>query len=213
MTDTVLAPVDVRPRSPIEFRSTGDLAVDWTERMITSSPCPTTRTPRLSSTAGRSPNRAPRARSTVSNGEPTGSRSTGTTTTCAPSAGPSPCTRHAPKGWSTELRIAKTSLGDETLALADDHSLEASVGFAVLPGGERWLEGRNRRRLERIFLDHIAMVPEGAYDAQVLDVRTAAAPVERVGDTEPGRSASPGSVVDNRKRAVRCLSLRACSTL
>ena len=55
--------------------------------------------------------------------------------------------------------------------MADDGLLEASVGFAVLPGGERWLEGRSRRRLERLFLDHIAMVPEGAYDAQVLAVR------------------------------------------
>ena len=48
---------------------------------------------------------------------------------------------------------------------------EASIGFAVMPGGERWLEGRSRRRLERLFLDHIALVPEPAYDAQVLAVR------------------------------------------
>ena len=77
------------------------------------------------------------------------------------------------EGLVAELRIAKTALGDETLALADDHSLEGSVGFAVMPGGERWLEGRSRRRLERLFLEHIAMVPEGAYDAQVIDVRGA----------------------------------------
>ena len=65
--------------------------------------------------------------------------------------------------------------------MAEDHSLEASVGFAVMPGGERWLEGRSRRRLERLFLEHIAMVPEGAYDAQVIDVRALQlAPVERV---------------------------------
>lgn len=81
------------------------------------------------------------------------------------------------EGLVTELRIAQTSLGDETLALADDQSLEASVGFAVMPGGETWLEQRSRRRLTRCFLDHIALVPEGAYETRVLAVR-GGAPVE-----------------------------------
>jgi phage head maturation protease len=75
------------------------------------------------------------------------------------------------EGLITELRIAPTALGDETLALAEDNALEASVGFQVMPNGERWLENRSRRRLERCYLDHIAMVPEGAYNAQVLAVR------------------------------------------
>jgi HK97 family phage prohead protease len=75
------------------------------------------------------------------------------------------------EGLVAELRIARTALGDETLALAADESLEASVGFAVIPGGEQWLEQRSRRRLTRCFLDHIAMVPEGAYEGRVLQVR------------------------------------------
>lgn len=82
------------------------------------------------------------------------------------------------EGLVTELRIAQTPLGDETLALADDQSLEASVGFAVMSGGETWLEQRSRRRLTRCFLDHVALVPEGAYETRVLDVRAATVEAE-----------------------------------
>jgi HK97 family phage prohead protease len=75
------------------------------------------------------------------------------------------------EGLVTELRIAQTPLGDETLALAEDGSLEASVGFIPMPGGERWTENRSRRHITKAFLDHIAMVPEGAYEGRVLSVR------------------------------------------
>jgi phage head maturation protease len=71
------------------------------------------------------------------------------------------------EGLVAELRIARTPLGDETLALAEDESLEASVGFAVMPGGEQWSEGRKRRRVTKSFLDHISMVPEGAYSGSI----------------------------------------------
>jgi HK97 family phage prohead protease len=84
------------------------------------------------------------------------------------------------EGLVAELRIAKTSLGDDTLALAEVGALEASVGFAVLPGGEQWLDGRGRRRVTKGWLDHIAMVPEGAYEGRVLDVRALAADVASV---------------------------------
>lgn len=82
------------------------------------------------------------------------------------------------EGLVTELRIAKTALGDETLALAEDYALEASVGFAAMRGGEQWLEQGGRRRVTRAFLDHIALVPEGAYNGQVLSVRAADQPSE-----------------------------------
>lgn len=77
------------------------------------------------------------------------------------------------EGLVAELRIAETLLGEETLALANDGALEASVAFAILPGGEQWLEQRSRRRVTKAFLDHIAMVPEGAYEGRVLAVRAA----------------------------------------
>ena len=143
-----------------------------------------------------------RLRSTVSSGERTGSRSTGTTTSSAPSAGPSRCTRRAPRACVAELRIARTPLGDETLALADDRSLEASVGFAVMPGGER-VAGRPDAGAgsTKAFLDHIAMVPEGAYEGRVLAVRAADPAAEhrsRVGDPEPRHGARLAAHADHR---------------
>lgn len=172
--------VDERPRSPIEYRSTGDLAVDWTERVITLVAMPYDvdaavvvhgRAVKESCAPSAFDGVERRANRVKVNRDHDYQRTIGRAVALHPSR---------VEGLVTELRIAKTPLGDETLALADDHSLEASVGFAVLPGGERWLEGRSRRRLERVYLDHIAMVPEGAYDAQVLDVRGAPVSVERV---------------------------------
>ena len=173
--------VEQRPRSPIEYRSTGDLSVNWTERMITLVAMPYDQDAAVvvhgravveSCAPGAYDGVERRANRVKVNRDHDFQRTVGRAVALHPSR---------TEGLVTELRIAKTPLGDETLGLADDHSLEASVGFAVLPGGERWLEGRSRRRLERLFLDHIAMVPEGAYDAQVLDVRALQlVPAERV---------------------------------
>jgi HK97 family phage prohead protease len=78
-----------------------------------------------------------------------------------------------PTGLFASLRISRTPLGDETLALAEEGILDASAGFACLAGGEKW-EGTERRRITRAFLDHIAMTPAPAYeDAKVLAVRAA----------------------------------------
>jgi phage head maturation protease len=84
------------------------------------------------------------------------------------------------EGLIAELRISKTELGEETLALADDGVLDASAGFALMhdrqtgkikPGAEVW-ETRSRRRLNHLYLDHIALTPEPAYEtANVLAVR------------------------------------------
>jgi phage head maturation protease len=174
MSDTATEPViDERPRAPIEFRSTGDLSVDWVERMITLVAMPYDedavavvrgRVVIESCAPGAFDGVERRANRVKVNRDHDYQRTVGRAVGLHPSR---------TEGLVTELRIAKTALGDETLALADDHSLEASVGFSVMPGGERWLEGRNRRRLERLFVDHIAMVPEGAYNAQVIDVRAA----------------------------------------
>jgi HK97 family phage prohead protease len=76
------------------------------------------------------------------------------------------------EGLVAEIRIAATPLGDETLTLADEGILDASAGFLPMPGGERW-EGRSMRHLDKVWLGHIAMTPEPAYQgAQVLSVRT-----------------------------------------
>jgi HK97 family phage prohead protease len=73
-------------------------------------------------------------------------------------------------------RIAQTPLGDETLALADEDCLGASVGFAVA-GGDQELDKANRRRtIKKAFLDHLAFVPDPAYaGAGVLSVRSSLA--------------------------------------
>ena len=76
-------------------------------------------------------------------------------------------------GLVAELRIARTQLGDETLALADDGVLDASVGFAPMYDGEQWSDNRTRRRITKAFLGHIALVSNPAYEtANVLDVRS-----------------------------------------
>jgi HK97 family phage prohead protease len=76
-----------------------------------------------------------------------------------------------PEGLVAELKIAKTALGDETLTLAEDGILDASAGFLPMPGGETW-ETRNRCRVTKAWLGHIALTPDPAYaGAQVLSVR------------------------------------------
>lgn len=78
-------------------------------------------------------------------------------------------------GLAAELKISPGPLGDETLALADDGVLDASAGFAVMdrPGAEVW-EGKSSRRLNHLWLHHVAMVADPAYDdANVIAVRHA----------------------------------------
>lgn len=76
------------------------------------------------------------------------------------------------EGLVTEIRIAKTELGDETLALADDDCLSASVGFGVGPQGQTLDRRTMTRRINKAYLDHISLVADPAYTgARVLSVR------------------------------------------
>jgi phage head maturation protease len=81
------------------------------------------------------------------------------------------------EGLVAATRIAKTPLGDETLALADDDCLGASVGYAAPP---RYVEldksGRpGLRRVKRAFMDHLSFVSDPTWEsAAVLSVRGAA---------------------------------------
>ena len=69
------------------------------------------------------------------------------------------------------IRAADTELGRESVELARDRLLDASVGFHVPdPGGEKW-EGRSRRRITRALLREVSLVPDPAYPTRVLDVR------------------------------------------
>lgn len=77
------------------------------------------------------------------------------------------------EGLVAEIRIARTDLGDETLALAEEGILDASAGYLPMPDGEVW-ETRNRVRVTRAWLGHIAMTPDPAFEsARVLEVRHA----------------------------------------
>lgn len=74
------------------------------------------------------------------------------------------------EGLVAEVRIAKTLLGDETLALASEDMLSVSVGFGVR--GSDQVLNRPYRRIKRAFLDHLAFVESAAYEgAKVLSVR------------------------------------------
>jgi HK97 family phage prohead protease len=78
------------------------------------------------------------------------------------------------EGLVAEVRISRTPLGDETLALADDDVLGVSAGFAVRGRDQEFERRTMTRRIKKAFLDHIAFVPDPAYQgAGVLAVRNA----------------------------------------
>jgi HK97 family phage prohead protease len=81
----------------------------------------------------------------------------------------------APDGLLASVRIAQTELGDETLQLASEGLLDASVGYR--PKRVVWADGRSLMRVASAWLEHIALVPDPAYtDARVLAVRAAEPP-------------------------------------
>lgn len=81
------------------------------------------------------------------------------------------------EGLVAATRIAMTPLGDETLALADDDCLGASVGYAA---PSRYVELNKRsqpglRSVKRAFMDHLSFVSDPTWEsAAVLSVRNAA---------------------------------------
>lgn len=79
-----------------------------------------------------------------------------------------------PRGLIAEIRIAQTQRGDDTIALAEDRCLSASISFSIRPGGETLNQTRKTRIVTRALLDHIALVESPAYaGAKVLSVRSA----------------------------------------
>jgi HK97 family phage prohead protease len=89
------------------------------------------------------------------------------------------------------LSIAKTRLGDETLELAADGVLDASVGFQTYAGGEQWSENRTRRRITKAWMHHLGLTDDPAYEgAKVLEVRSVGRPGADAGTVAP-TSATP----------------------
>lgn len=76
------------------------------------------------------------------------------------------------RGLIANVHVSRTPLGDETLQLAADGVLKASVGMLVRTIDQTIKDGR--RRVHRAFLDHLALTPSPAYaGANVLAVRQA----------------------------------------
>lgn len=83
-----------------------------------------------------------------------------------------------PRGLVSRVYVSETPLGDETLRLAADGVLKASIGMVVRRSDQVVRNGL--RRIKRAFIDHIALVPNPAYQgASVLSVRNVGtSPVE-----------------------------------
>ena len=80
------------------------------------------------------------------------------------------------EGLVAAVRIAKTPLGDETLGLADEDCLGASVGYVARPSDVELDKRARLRRVKRAFLDHLAFDADPIYaGATVLGVRSSGA--------------------------------------
>lgn len=77
-----------------------------------------------------------------------------------------------PEGLLARVKIANTARGDDTLELADDDMLSASVGYGAKPS-DVLLDRRNGiRSVQRAILHHLAMVEDPTWEqAKVLQVR------------------------------------------
>jgi HK97 family phage prohead protease len=76
------------------------------------------------------------------------------------------------EGLVSEVRVAPTDRGDETLALANEDMLSASVGFAVRGRDQLLDKSSMTRRIRKAFVDHMSFVESPAYvGAKVLAVR------------------------------------------
>jgi len=90
------------------------------------------------------------------------------------------------EGLVLDLRVSETLKGDETLALAKDNVLSPSIGFAVRPADQDINRTAMTRRVNRAFLDHLALVPQPAYmGAHVMAMRDGSSSMV-LGPVRPG---------------------------
>ena len=76
------------------------------------------------------------------------------------------------EGLVAEVRVARTPRGDETLALAEDGMIRASIGFGVRLRHQVLERSSMKRRIRKAFVDHLGLVEDPAYTgAEVLGVR------------------------------------------
>ncbi len=76
------------------------------------------------------------------------------------------------EGLVAEVRVAKTARGDETLALAEEGMIRASIGFAARLRDQILDRSTMTRRIVKAFIDHLSLVEDPAYvGAEVIGVR------------------------------------------
>ncbi|WP_326565497.1 HK97 family phage prohead protease [Mycobacterium sp. 3-98] len=81
-----------------------------------------------------------------------------------------------PRGLVADIRIANTALGDDSLGLAAEGCLSASIGAYNRPSGVISDRYNRTRRVVEAFIDHVALVENPAYvGAEVLAVRSRSA--------------------------------------
>lgn len=77
------------------------------------------------------------------------------------------------EGLVADIYVSDTERGRETLQLAADDCLSASIGFGIRKGGQKLDPVTKTRRVTDAFLDHISFVESPAYEnANVLQVRS-----------------------------------------
>ena len=83
-------------------------------------------------------------------------------------------------GLWTRVKIAATTRGDDTLALADEDMISASIGYRVNQPDHVDVNKRTRlRRVHKAFLEHLAMCEAPTWaKAEVLAVRADQSPLE-----------------------------------
>jgi phage head maturation protease len=119
------------------------------------------------------------------------------------------------EGLVTEVRMFNTDVGERTLVECDEGGLDASAGFSLLrrddgrvwDDAEEWDRGRTTRRLNRLWLDHLAFVPNPAYPGAVVEsVRNIpASPQEPLHTETPNRDRL---TVEEQKAAADALNRR-----
>ncbi len=86
-----------------------------------------------------------------------------------------------PDGLRAEVWMSESDVGERALRQASEGLLDASAGFQLKKNtadAQVW-ETRDRRRLNHLWLHHIALTPDPAYeDAKVLAVRNASDAVQ-----------------------------------
>ena len=102
-------------------------------------------------------------------------------------------------GLLARVKIAKTDRGDETLALAEEDMISASIGFRVKRASDVVVNKRTKlRRVTRAFLDHLGLVESPAYaGAKVLAVREEQSGLEVVDTPLPSTPAIDEAMNDD----------------